>query len=85
MTTETCGGVCGARAALWCCGWLWSSGPGRRLFGGGGGLVVVCIVDAGSCSVRGPLVGGCGVPPFVRPPLSLVCGGGWGCVFVLAC
>ena len=83
MTTETCGGVCGARVALWCCGWLWSSGPRRRLFGGGGGLVVVCIVDAGSCSVRGPLVWGvwcalsCPAPPF-----SLVCGGVGVCVCV---
>ena len=85
MTTETCGGVCGARVALWCCGWLWSSGPRRRrLFGGGGGLVVVCIVDAGSCSVRVPPgVGGCGVPLLVRPPPFPWCVGGVGvCVCV---
>ena len=43
-----------------------------RLFvpGVGGGLVVVCIVDAGSCSVRGPpLVWGGVVFPLFRPPL----------------
>ena len=86
MTTETCGGVCGARVALWCCGWLWSYRPRPfRLFvpGVGGGLVVVCIVDAGSCSVRGPppLVCGGGVvcPLLFRPPLgSLGVGGGGG-------
>ena len=87
MTTETCGGVCGARVALWCCGWLWSSGPRRVFFvrwfvpGVGGGLVVVCIVDAGLCSVRGPpWCGGGGVPLVVpSPPLgSLGVGGGGG-------
>ena len=49
--------------------------------GGGGGLVVVCIVDAGLCSVRGPpLVWGGGVFPLLfRPPLgSLGVGGGGG-------
>ena len=47
-------------------------------------MVVVCIVDAGSCSVPGPpLVWGGGVPLVPPPPW---CGGwGWGCVFVLAC
>ena len=58
------------------------------LFGGlfGGGLVVVCIVDAGSCSVRSPpgVWGGGGVPPLSGPPILGVWGG-WGCVFVLAC
>ena len=57
--------------------------PGRFvcLFRGvGGGLVVVCIVDAGLCSVRGPpLVWGGGVPLFVPPALgSLGVGGGGG-------
>ena len=59
------------------------------LFGGlfGGGLVVVCIVDAGLCSVRGPpLVWGGWCSPCCSAPPPLVCGGwGWGCVFVLAC
>ena len=56
-----------------------------RLFvpGVGGGLVVVCIVDAGSCSVRVPppgVCGGGGVPLVVpSPPLgSLGVGGGGG-------
>ena len=81
MTTETCGGVvwcaCGCCSlwgvALWCCGWLWSYRPPAAVCSGvGGGLVVVCIVDAGLCSVRGPpLVWGgwcspcCSVPPLV--------------------
>ena len=86
MTTETCGGVCGARAGVALCGVLLCGVVGgcgppapaeSSLFGGlfrgwGGGLVVVCIVDAGLCSVRGPpLVWGgwcspcCSVPPLV--------------------
>ena len=102
MTTETCGGVCGARVALFvgCCSVvLWVvvvlPAPPRRVSasfvcsGGWGGLVVVCIVDAGLCSVRGPppWCGGGGVPLVVPPPPWFPwCGGwGWGCVFVLAC
>ena len=51
-------------------------------------MVVVCIVDAGLCSVRGPPLvwGGVVFPLLFRPPLvPLVWGWGWGCVFVLAC
>ena len=55
-------------------------------------MVVVCIVDAGLCSVRGPpLVWGGWCSPCCSAPPPLVCGGwgvgggGWGCVFVLAC
>ena len=64
---------------------MWSSGPGRFvcLFGGGGGLVVVCIVDAGLCSVRGPPLvwGGVVFPLLFRPPLgSLGVGGGGVCL-----
>ena len=60
-----------------------------RLFvpGVGGGLVVVCIVDAGLCSVRGPPpgVGGVVFPLLFRPPplVPLVWGVGVGvCVCV---
>ena len=52
-------------------------------------MVVVCIVDAGLCSVRGPPLvwGGVVFPLLFRPPPWFPwCGGwGWGCVFVLAC
>ena len=54
-------------------------------------MVVVCIVDAGLCSVRGPpplVWGGVVCPLLFRPPPPWFpwCGGwGWGCVFVLAC
>ena len=52
-------------------------------------MVVVCIVDAGSCSVRGPPWCGGVVFPLLFRPAALgvwgVGGGGWGCVFVLAC
>ena len=53
-------------------------------------MVVVCIVDAGLCSVPGspPWCGGGVVCPllFRPPPWFPWCGGwGWGCVFVLAC
>ena len=89
MTTETCGGVCGARVALFvgCCsvvlwvvvvfrpppppfvrGWGWVGGG---LHSGRG-----FVLGAGSPPSG---VGGCGVPPFVRPPPILgVCGGGGG-------
>ena len=91
MTTETCGGV------VWCacCSVvLWVVvvlGPPAAfcLFGGlfGGGLVVVCIVDAGSCSVRGPPLVWGGVWCALSCPAPPILGvwGGWGCVFVLAC
>ena len=91
------GGVVRVRVLLFvgCCSVvLWVvvvlPAPRRRLFGGGGGLVVVCIVDAGLCSVRGPppgVGGGWCSPCCSAPPLGSlgVGGGGWGCVFVLAC
>ena len=44
-------------------------------------MVVVCIVDAGLCSVRGPPLwcgGGCGVPLLSGPLFLGVGGGGWG-------
>ena len=74
--------------ALWCCGWLWSSGPRRVFFvrwfvpGVGGGLVVVCIVDAGLCSVRGPPLvwGGWCSPCCSAPPWFPWCGGGGVCL-----
>ena len=47
-------------------------------------MVVVCIVDAGSCSVRVPPGVGGVVCPFLSGPPGM-CVGGWGCVFVLAC
>ena len=87
------GGVVRVRVLL--CGVVGGCGPPAprplRLFvpGVGGGLVVVCIVDAGLCSVRGPPWCGGGVvfPLLFRPPPWFPwCGGwGWGCVFVLAC
>ena len=87
MTTETCGGVCGARVALWCCGWLWSSGPPRRVFfvrgwgwvGGGLHSGRGFVLGAGSPPLW---CGGCGVPPFVRPPPFPWCvwGGGGVCL-----
>ena len=94
------GGVVRVRVLLFvgCCSvvlWVVVVLPAPRPFrlfvpGVGGGLVVVCIVDAGSCSVRVPplvCVGGGGVPLVVpSPPWFPWCGGwGWGCVFVLAC
>ena len=81
MTTETCGGVCGARVALWCCGWLWSSGPPPPFVRGwgwvGGGLHSGRGVVLGAGS---PLVwGGVVFPLLFRPPLgSLGVGGGGG-------
>ena len=82
------------RVRVLLCGVVGGCGPPAprpfRLFvpGVGGGLVVVCIVDAGLCSVRGPPLvwGGVVFPLLFRPPLvPLVWGWGWGCVFVLAC
>ena len=83
MTTETCGGVvwcaCGCCSlwgvALWCCGWLWSSGPPAVSFvcSGGGGWVGGglhsgrgFVLGAGSPSG----VGGVVFPLLFRPPLG---------------
>ena len=85
MTTETCGGVvwcaCGCCSlwgvALWCCGWLWSSGPPPPFVRGwgwvGGGLHSGRGVVLGAGS---PLVWGGWCSPCSAPP-PLVCGG-WG-------
>ena len=92
MTTETCGGVCGARAALFvgCCSVvLWVvvvlPAPRRRLFRGwgwvGGGLHSGRGVVLGAGSPPLWCVGGCGVP-LLSGPLFL---GVWGGVGVCVC
>ena len=85
MTTETCGGVCGARVALWCCGWLWSSAPPPPFVRGwgwvGGGLHSGRGFVLGAGPPSG--VGGVVCPFLSGPPPFPWCVGGVGvCVCV---